>query len=143
MPELVVVAGPNGSGKSTLTDRARLARLGVAFPAQYINADDIARQMRDDAPELMQEERERLAFRQARDLRQRLREQRESYAFETVFSHPSTLLDMQRAQAAGYRVMVLFVTTADSRINWRASPGGSPPVATTYPSIGFATGTNG
>ena len=43
MPELVIIAGPNGSGKSTLTEPTRLKRLGISFPENYINADEIAK----------------------------------------------------------------------------------------------------
>lgn len=122
MPELVIIAGPNGSGKSTLTDPTRLKRLGISFPENYINADEIAKSMRDTHSELSQEEREQSAFREARALRKRFREQGAPYAFETVFSHPSTLLDIQQAQATGYHVTLLFVTTASPEINvWRVA----------------------
>lgn len=122
MPELVIVAGPNGSGKSTLTDPTRLKRLGISFPENYINADEIAKSMRETHSELSQEEREHSAFREARSLRKHFREQEASYAFETVFSHPSTLLDIQQAQTTGYHVTLLFVTTASPEINvWRVA----------------------
>jgi predicted ABC-type ATPase len=120
VPELVIIAGPNGSGKSTLTEPTRLKRLGISFPENYINADEIAKSMRETHSELSQEEREKAAFHEARAMRKRFREQRASYAFETVFSHPSTLLDIQQAQAIGYYVTLLFVTTANPEINvWR------------------------
>lgn len=107
---LLLFAGPNGSGKSTLTTPATLRHFGI--PAErYINADDIARTLRDELPQMGQEERERLAFRRAREQRQIFREQGESFAFETVFSHPSTLLDIQRCRAAGYEIVVVFVST--------------------------------
>ncbi len=122
MPELVIIAGPNGSGKSTLTEPTRLKRLGISFPENYINADEIAKSLRETHSELSQEEREQAAFREARSLRRRFREQGASYAFETVFSHPSTLLDIQQAQARGYHVTLLFVTTANPEINvWRVA----------------------
>jgi predicted ABC-type ATPase len=122
VPELVIIAGPNGSGKSTLTEPTRLKRLGISFPENYINADEIAKSMHETHSELSQEEREQVAFREARSLRKRFREQGASYAFETVFSHPSTLLDIQQAQATGYHVTLLFVTTANPEINvWRVA----------------------
>jgi predicted ABC-type ATPase len=117
LPELIIIAGPNGSGKSTLTEPTRLAHFEVAFPAHYINADEIARKFCETHSELSQQERERLAFREARDLRRYYRESGLSYAFETVFSHPSTLLDIQEAQSTGYRVTLLYVTTANPEIN--------------------------
>ena len=122
MPELVIVAGPNGSGKSTLTDPTRLKRLGISFPENYINADEIAKSMLETHSGLSQEERERTAFREARSQRRRFREQGASYAFETVLSHPSTLLDIQQVQVTGYQVTLLFVTTANPEINvWRVA----------------------
>ncbi len=122
MPELIIIAGPNGSGKSTLTETTRLKRLGISFPENYINADEIAKSMRETHSELSQEECEKAAFHEARAMRSRFREQRTSYAFETVFSHPSTLLDIQQAQATGYHVTLLFVTTANPEINvWRVA----------------------
>jgi predicted ABC-type ATPase len=113
---LLLFAGPNGSGKSTITTPDTLARFGI--PAErYINADNIARQMAMDAPAVPQEERERTAFRLARDLRRAYRESGVSFAFETVFSHPSTLLDMSKCRSAGFEIVVLFVTTDDPAIN--------------------------
>ena len=61
MPRLLIFAGPNGSGKSTVTTPATLERFGIPA-ARYINADDIARSLRDERPELSQEDRERLAL---------------------------------------------------------------------------------
>ena len=114
-PQLVLIAGPNGSGKSTVT--ARLAEFGISLPANYINADDIARSLADTHPDTPQVERERIAFRQARELRRTYREQKQSFAFETVFSHPSTLLDMLQCRAAGFEVRLLFVSTENAEIN--------------------------
>lgn len=39
-PQMTVLAGPNGSGKSTVTDALMKS---PAFPATYVNADDIAK----------------------------------------------------------------------------------------------------
>jgi predicted ABC-type ATPase len=110
MPKLVLFAGPNGSGKSSIT-------LGYReqsnFPSRYINADEIAKVITGDT----QEERERSAFREARKLRQTYREQGYSFAFETVFSHPSTLMDIQECRKAGFIIQVVFVTTTNAEIN--------------------------
>lgn len=115
-PRLLLFAGPNGSGKSTLTTPEILAYYQIPLE-RYLNADDIARTLRETRPELPQEEREREAFREARQLRRFYREDRLSFAFETVFSHPSTLLDMRECRAAGFEVIVLFVTTENPEIN--------------------------
>lgn len=111
-PHVVIVAGPNGSGKSTLTDELRTNGAFV-FPNHYINADEIAKQLLDDT----QEAKERSAFRRARELRQWYREQGISFAFETVFSHPSNLLDMMKLHNAGYHITYFYVTTDDATIN--------------------------
>jgi predicted ABC-type ATPase len=70
---LVIFAGPNGSGKSTITTSDTLHHYGIAAD-RYINADDIARQLRAEIPTASQEEREHIAFRQARALRATYRE---------------------------------------------------------------------
>lgn len=93
-----------------------MARFGVPSN-RYINADDIARQLLVERPDLLPEDREREAFRRARSLRQIYRDEGASFAFETVFSHPSTLLDMAKCRAAGFEVIVFFVTTDDPAIN--------------------------
>jgi predicted ABC-type ATPase len=111
MPRLLLFVGPNGSGKSTITARAVIYY--EMPPQQYINADEIAKVLIEGT----QEERERAAFRQARKLRQEYRERGESFAFETVFSHPSTLIDMQECRRAGFEIVVLFVTTQSVEIN--------------------------
>lgn len=48
-PRIIVFAGPNGSGKTTITES--LKHQG-AFPATYINADDIARTELGHMPDL-------------------------------------------------------------------------------------------
>lgn len=109
---VIVVAGPNGSGKSTLIRQLRVdPRIG--FPDRYINADDIARSLTSEN----QEARERAAFHEARQLRQTYREEGVSFAFETVFSHPSNLMDLLRLKRDGYTITLVFVTTGDVDVN--------------------------
>ena len=115
-PRLLLFAGPNGSGKSTVTTPERLAHFGIA-PGRYINADDIARTLLAEGAGVTQEERERDAFRRARTLRATYREQGESFAFETVFSHSSTLLDMRKCREIGFEIVLFVVTTRDAEIN--------------------------
>ena len=113
-PQAVIVAGPNGSGKTTLTKRLRpLALPGFTFPECYINADDIAAELRasgDPDPEYA-------AFLEGRRLRQVCREERRSFAYETVFSHPSGVLDLMRLREAGYHVSLIIVTTRHPSLN--------------------------
>ena len=50
-------------------------------------------------------------------IRETLLIQGESFAFETVFSHPSKKEFMERAIALGYRVYLYFISTKDPSIN--------------------------
>jgi predicted ABC-type ATPase len=122
-PSVVVIAGPNGSGKSSLTKHLPRAGLDapmghdlneeVRLPERYVNADDIARELRisgDPVPD-------RTAFHHARRLRNELREARNSLAYETVLSHPSGLVDLELFRRAGYHVTLVVVTTSDAEIN--------------------------
>jgi predicted ABC-type ATPase len=114
---LLLFAGPNGSGKSTFTTPENLSAFGIPLD-KYINADDIARELLIELPAVTtQNERERKAFEEARNRRQLFRSQRTSFAFETVFSHPSTFLDIQACHQANYEIIVVFVTTNNSAIN--------------------------
>lgn len=109
-PHVVVIAGPNGSGKSSLTADLRAF---CVLPDTYINADDMARSL----PETVVTDRDRIAFRRARDEREACFERGVDFAFETVLSHPSTLLSMERWRKAGYRVTLYYVTTDDPETN--------------------------
>jgi predicted ABC-type ATPase len=113
---LLLFAGPNGSGKSTFTTPETLSGFGISLD-KYINADDIAYQLSSELSEATQNEREWEAFYEARNRRQIYRQQKISFAFETVFSHPSTFLDIQACRQDGFEVIVIFVTTNNSAIN--------------------------
>jgi predicted ABC-type ATPase len=111
---VLVIAGPNGSGKSTLINLLQNDPT-VAFPDNYINADDIARSLAAEIPDL--DERNHAAFLRAEELRQALFRRRESFAFETVMSHPSKIVLMKQLRSAGYHVAFYFVCTATPDIN--------------------------
>jgi len=114
-PEAVIIAGPNGSGKTTLI--ASLPEYGISIPDLSINPDVIERHLREKAPDDLSSDVSRMAFHGGRRLRQEYREKRVSFVLETVFSHPSGLLDLQRLRDAGYRVTLAVVTTCDPEIN--------------------------
>jgi predicted ABC-type ATPase len=103
-PRVVVIAGPNGSGKSTLTRALR--RRGI-IPRLYINADDIAREVTPPAGVAA----DVAAFYEAERRRQAYFEARSDFAFETVFSHPSKVLLLERM------VTIFYLTTRDPDIN--------------------------
>ena len=114
-PYVLVIAGPNGSGKSTLI-RQLQREPAFPFPDNYINADDIEREL---APDIAgaKSERERMAFQEARRRRQQFRDEGVPHAFETVFSHASNLLDLQRLRTAGFDLTLCWVATEDSSLN--------------------------
>ncbi len=100
-PIVLVFAGPNGSGKSTVTK-------GFDIIGEYINADDIKKQTNCTDLEAAQ-------F--ATALRERATSEKRDFTFETVLSSPRNMELLRNAKAAGYRVEVVFVLTADPQIN--------------------------
>lgn len=113
-PRVVVLAGPNGSGKSTLTQQLREGlHEELLLPDRYLNPDELAVRFRKEGVD----EPEWAAFHEARRLRQVYREEAVSFAFETVFSHPSGILDLCRLRASGYQVRLVFVCTEDAELN--------------------------
>jgi predicted ABC-type ATPase len=125
-PVLVVVAGPNGSGKSTFFD-TYLAELGLP----YVNADRVARQLRDADPGASAERIDRRAFTTAEALRRALIAARLSFATETVFSDPvgAKLATIGKARARGFVVFLVFIGLAGpelsvARVRQRVEQGG-------------------
>jgi predicted ABC-type ATPase len=128
-PRALIIAGPNGSGKSTLT--AELAGQGIVVPEAYVNPDDIARRLREERPDVPRQEIEQEAFLLGRKLRQEYREKRVSFALETVFSHPSGLIDLCKLRETSFEITLVVVTTCDPEINVqrvarRVKAGGHP-----------------
>ena len=119
-PVLHLVAGPNGSGKSTFYDKVLYPVTGLPF----VNADDIAAARWTDAADMHAYEAAELAAQE----RARLIAQRDSFATETVFSHPSKLELIEVAVSAGYLVTlhVLLVPEdlAVARVENRVENGG-------------------
>jgi predicted ABC-type ATPase len=102
-------AGPNGSGKSTVTARLRQH---PGFPENYANADDIAKTLGGDA---MLDSYE--AARMVEHQRLTWVNSRQSFAFETVMSHPSKLLQLLQAKMLGYQIDIYYIATDDPRNN--------------------------
>jgi predicted ABC-type ATPase len=104
-----MIAGPNGAGKSTLTGLLR--QRGVEF-GEYINPDEIAAELagsysgRVAQAQLLADQRRDACIAAKR-----------SFSFETVMSHPSKIEILYRARAAGFTVQLIFVGTADPRMN--------------------------
>ncbi len=116
-PVIVAIAGSNGAGKTTFF-HAHLREAGLRF----VNADDIARELDVSAYE---------AAEIADALRHELVRQRESFVFETVFSHPAgeKLAFLTDAVTTGYNVVLCFIgisgpETSEERVAMRVSQGG-------------------
>jgi predicted ABC-type ATPase len=121
-PRLLVLAGPNGAGKTTFYEQF-LTHLSLPF----VNADQMARALNpDDAGSVAFQ-----AAELADQLRRELLGRRVSFIMETVFSDPAgdKLGFLRDAQAAGYRVILLFIGLDASelsvlRVTQRALEGG-------------------
>ena len=116
-PILVAVAGPNGAGKTTFY-HAHIAPAAL----RYVSADVLARELNMDAY---------AAAKAADALRRALLKQKESFAFETVFSDPvgDKLTFLKQAVVAGYVVVLCFIGLDDAglsedRVAMRVSQGG-------------------
>jgi len=119
-PQLWVLAGGNGAGKSTFY-REFLKPRGVAF----VNADEIARTL--GGANAVQAGYEASAV--AAALRERLVKERESFCFETVFSHPSKVEFLGLAKALDYEIQLVIVHLENdvlnrARVRQRVSEGG-------------------
>lgn len=100
-PTMVLLAGPNGAGKSTLYE----TRVAPGFKGPFINADVIQRdELRDPSMEASYE-----AARIAAERREAHLAGGQSFATETVFSHPSKLDVIQSARSRGFNVIVMHV----------------------------------
>jgi predicted ABC-type ATPase len=119
-PELWLLIGGNGAGKTTFYERF-LARRKIPL----VNADNIARSVWPDAPEKHSYEAALIAERE----RFRLLEERQSFCFETVFSHPSKVDFVGVAKAAGFRIRLFyfhleFAALNNARVASRVKSGG-------------------
>ena len=94
MKQLWLLVGGNGAGKSTFY-RTQLKPLGMPF----VNADDIARDVFSQSPEVHSYEAAKIA----ENLRNSLLEQGKNFCFETVFSHPSKIDFVAKAFITLYR----------------------------------------
>lgn len=118
---LDLVVGPNGAGKSTFVELV-LAPLRSGVP--FVNADVIAAARWPGDPAAHAYD----AARVAADTRDALIAARAPFIAETVFSHPSKLDLISRAQTAGYTVTahVLLVPELEAvqRVAYRVAAGG-------------------
>jgi predicted ABC-type ATPase len=125
-PGLVVVAGPNGAGKSTF-----IRRYIQDWGLPYVNADHIARILREGQSTLCRRELDQRAFDEAERLRDELLQVRVGFCTETVFSDPvgSKLDFLERARAGGFFVALVFIGLENpgislGRVRQRVAQGG-------------------
>lgn len=116
-PIIVAIAGPNGAGKTTFY-HAHIKYAGLRF----IDPDALAAQLNLDAY---------AAARMADALRRKLLSQRQSFAFETVFSDPvgDKLTFLEEAARLGYIILLCFIglsgpQLSEERVAMRVSRGG-------------------
>lgn len=107
-PVIIMIGGPNGAGKTSLTQDLLLHQWVVEEGCEYINPDEIARDVFGDwnSPEAMHK-----AASEASRRRESCLEQGRSLVFESVMSAPDKIDFLHRAKAAGYFVRLFFVGT--------------------------------
>lgn len=122
-PVLHLLAGSNGAGKSTLAELVLIPRTHLPF----VNADLIAEQLWP-GDRVEQARRAAEVSKRAAHERERLIAAGASFITETVFSHPSKLDLIRRAQAGGYTVALHVVMVPEGlaveRVSDRVAVGG-------------------
>jgi len=97
---LYLIAGANGSGKSTVA-RELLPAEGVP----YVNPDDIARELRPDAPETARVAAGRETFRRIGAFF----ESGASFAVETTLSGLTHIRTLRQARQLGYETTLIYI----------------------------------
>jgi predicted ABC-type ATPase len=101
MPEIVIIGGPNGAGKTTTSRRI----LPVFDIRAFVNADEIARGLSPYDPEHSALAAGRLMLERMRELVR----SRQSFAFETTCAGRAYLPMLQRCEADGWRVTLVYL----------------------------------
>ena len=122
MPKLYIIAGCNGAGKTTASYTVLPEMLGCK---EFVNADEIAKGLSPFNPESVAIEAGRLMLQRMDDL---LAEGAD-FAFETTLASRSYVKFVERAQAKGYFVTLLYFwlptpEQAIERVATRVSEGG-------------------
>ncbi len=103
-PTLTVIAGTNGAGKSSIVGMFMRRHGG-----EYYNADEWARGLLGDDPELSQTEANGLAWLAGKEMLEAAIEQGRDYIFETTLGGNTIPLLISRAAARGHRVVIWYV----------------------------------
>lgn len=120
--ELIIVAGANGSGKTTFA-KPYVAELELGY--QFLNADEITKQLEDQGEQNAMIKAGRIFF--AR-LHQYLQEGR-NFVVETTLSGSYINKVAKKAQAKGYQVKMIYIFLEDpkmciDRVSIRVKKGG-------------------
>ena len=119
-PTIYILAGPNGIGKTTVN------QYFIPSEVPYINADDIAKQLRERLNDVNVQE---LANAEALDQMNKFIYKRQDFAIETNLADEETWLFLVNIQRLGYVVCLTFFSTSDvdiciNRVNMRYLQGG-------------------
>ena len=122
MASLYIIAGCNGAGKTTASFTVLPELLQVR---EFVNADEIARGLSPFQPENVSIEAGRIMLRRIQDLLA----QQADFAFETTLATRSFVGLIDRAQAQGYTVTLIYywldsVELAIARVRARVAEGG-------------------
>jgi predicted ABC-type ATPase len=109
-PTLTIIAGSNGCGKSTLTSSAR----DKFQQTPILDPDAIAKSLRQT---LDSGNSDIEAGKQVLRLAEQMISDKQSFTVETTLSGSTYLRMAQRAQEAGFNLLVVFVGTASVEIN--------------------------
>lgn len=121
-PNLYIIAGPNGAGKTTASYTLLPEMLNCV---NFVNADEIARGLSPFSPNTVDVEAARIMLMRIDELLG----QKVDFAIETTLATRSYVQLVKRAQAAGYKVHLLFFyletpEQAIQRVAQRVSEGG-------------------
>jgi predicted ABC-type ATPase len=108
MKEIVILGGPNGAGKTTA---ARVLLPEYFQLHEYLNADEIARQISPNDVEAA-------AFAAGRRMIERMRELVRtgmSFGFETTCSGKSYLRILERCRREGWRITLIYLWLPSSQ----------------------------
>ena len=121
-PNLYIIAGPNGAGKTTASYTLLPEMLGCT---NFVNADEIARGLSPFSPDTVDVQAARIMLARIEELLA----QKVDFAIETTLATRSYVQLVKRAQAAGYKVHLLFFCLetpeqAIQRVAQRVAEGG-------------------
>jgi predicted ABC-type ATPase len=101
MKEIVLIGGPNGAGKTTA---ARVLLSEFLVESEFLNADEIAREISPEDPEVA-------AFAAGRELLVQMRkliQEGSSFALETTCSGKAYLRILEQCKKEGWRIVLFY-----------------------------------